>query len=64
MIAAQGDLTRAAAYGGGGWVALVDGDAAAALQTAREKIDGPGMAFLEAEALLSAGAVVAGLQRL
>ena len=64
MIAAQGDLTRAAAHGGGGWIALVKGDVAAALQSARQAIDGPGMRFLEAEALFCAGAVVSGLQRL
>ena len=64
MIAAQGDLTRAAAYGGGGWETLVKGDVAAALQSARKAVGAPGMAFLEAEALFSAGAVVAGLERL
>ena len=64
MIAAQGDLTRAAAQGGGGWIALVKGDVAAALNSAREAIESPGMRFLEAEALFCAGAVVSGLQRL
>ena len=64
MIAAQGDLTRAAAHGGEGWLALVKGDVAAASQSARRAIESPGMRFLEAEALLCAGAVVSGLQRL
>ena len=64
MMAAQGDLARAAAHGGGGWIALVKGDVAAALRSARQTIDSPGMRFLEAEALLCAGAVVSGLQRL
>ena len=64
MIAAQGDLPRAAACGGGGWLALVKGDVASALQSARAAIRQPGMAFLEAEALFRAGAVVAGLERL
>ena len=64
MIAAQGDLVRAAACGGGAWATLVEGDFAAALQSVREAIRSPGMAFLEAEALFCAGAVVAGLERL
>ena len=64
MIAAQGDLNRAAACGGGGWATLASGDVAAALEWAREGIDRPGMAFLEAEALFAAGAVVAGLRSL
>lgn len=64
MIAAQGDLVRAAAYGGGAWTKLVEGDVAAALQGAREAAGRPGMAVLEAEALFSAGAIAAGLQRL
>ena len=63
MIAAQGDLARAAAQGGGGWVALLGGDWAAALQSARQAIESPGMRYLEAEALFNAGAVVSGLQR-
>ena len=64
MIAAQGDLVRAAAHGGGGWIALANGDVAAALRSAREAIERPGMRFLEAEALFCAGAIVAGLERL
>ena len=64
MIAAQGDLPRAAACGGGGWEALLEGDVAAAMECVREAPESPGMAFLEAEALFCAGAIVAGLQRL
>lgn len=63
MIAAQGDLARAAVHGGDGWVALLDGNLSAALQHARQDIESPGMWFLEAEALFYAGAVVSGLQR-
>ena len=64
LIAAQGDLPRAASYAGGGWSKLLEGDVNAALEAARQAIGSPGMAFLEAEALFAAGAVVAGLQRL
>jgi len=62
MIAAQGDLPRAASYAGGGWSKLLEGDVHAALEAARGAIRSPGMAFLEAEALFAAGAVVAGLE--
>lgn len=64
MIAAQGDLPRAASYAGGGWAKLLEGDVKAALAAARDAIRTPGMAFLEAESLFAAGAVTAGLQRL
>ena len=64
MIAAQGDLPRAASYAGGAWSKLSEGDVSAALEAARAAIASPGMAFLEAEALFAAGAVVAGLERL
>lgn len=64
MIAAQGDLPRAASYAGGGWSKLLEGDVKAALEAARKAARVPGMAFLEAEALFAAGAVVAGLQLL
>ena len=64
MIAAHGDLARAAAYAGGGWEEILNGDVSAALQRARAAAQAPGMAFLEAEALFSAGAVVASLGRL
>ena len=64
MIAAQGDLPRAASYAGGAWSKLSEGDVGVALEAARDAIRSPGMAFLEAEALFAAGAVVAGLERL
>lgn len=66
-IVAQGDVLRAAAYGGGGWKKLAEGEALAALRAARrggeENMTAP-MRLLEAEALLGLGAIVAGLQRL
>ena len=61
MIAAQGDLPRAASYGQGGWLKLLEGDVEAALATAREASQAPGMAYLESEALFQAGGIVAGL---
>ena len=64
MIAAQGDLARAAACAGGAWRKLVDGDVDAALDLACKKAGSAGMGYLEAEALFSAGAVAAGLARL
>ena len=63
MMAAQGDLARAAAHGGSGWAALVDGNVAAAVKSARQAIESPGMRYLEAEALFHAGAVASGLQQ-
>ena len=64
MAAAQGDLARAAACGGGAWQKLLDGDLEAVLDAARKHAGSPGMGVIEAEALFSAGAVTAGLARL
>ena len=64
MVAAQGDLTRAAACAGGAWQKLLDGDVQAVLDTARKNAGSPGMGYVEAEALFSAGAVTAGLEHL
>ena len=63
-LAAQGDLARAASYARGLWSRLLEGEVGAVLEEARKSIGAPGMAFLEAEALFAAGAVVAGLRRL
>ena len=64
MAAAQGDLARAAACGGGAWQKLLDGDLEAVLDAAHKNAGSPGMGYVEAEALFSAGAVTAGLERL
>ena len=64
MVAAQGDLARAAACAGGAWQKLLDGDVRAVLDTARKNAGAPGMGYIEAEALFSAGAVTAGLAHL
>ena len=64
MVAAQGDLARAAACAGGAWQKLLDGDVSAALETARRNAGSPGMGFIEAEAMFAAGAVTAGLAHL
>ena len=64
MVAAQGDLARAASYAGGAWQKLLDGDVKAVLDTARKAAGSPGMGYIEAEALFSVGAVVTGLERL
>ena len=64
MVAAQGDLARAAACAGGAWQKLLDGDVKAVLDTARKNAGSPGMGYVEAEALFSAGAVTAGLEHL
>ncbi len=67
MAAAVGDLPRAAAIAGGPWQRLAEGDLAAALREARgERTGGQPMemALAEAEALIMAGAVVSGLDRL
>ena len=63
-LAAQGDLARAASYARGLWGRLLEGEVGEVLGEARKSIGSPGMAFLEAEALFAAGAVVAGLRRL
>ena len=64
MVAAQGDLARAASYAGGAWQTLLEGDVKAVLAATRKASGAPGMGCLEAEALFSAGAVTAGLERL
>ena len=64
MIAAQGNLMRAAACAGGGWAALAAGNVSQAIETARASIHAPGMGVLEAEALFAAGAFAAGFARL
>ena len=64
MIAAQGDLARAASYARGVWQKLLDGDVNTVLNDISEAEASPGMAFAGAEALFAAGAVVAGLERL
>ena len=67
MAAAGGDFTRAAAIAGGVWTSLARGEVAAALREARGEAPAPqtmSMAYAEAEALVQAGAVVAGLERL
>jgi len=64
MVAAQGDLARAASYAMGVWNKLLNGDVKAVIDAVREAEDSPAMAFVEAEALFTAGAVVAGLDRL
>lgn len=65
-LAANGDLARAGACGGPGWASLANGDVVKALELAREGHDEGRRAvtLLEAEALVAAGAVVAGLRYL
>lgn len=63
MVAAQGDLARAASYAGGAWQQLLEGDVEAVLDAARVTRS-PEMEYIEAEALLMAGAVTAALERL
>ena len=64
MVAAQGDMARAASYAMGVWRNLLDGDVKAAMEAIRDAEGSPGMALAEAEALFAAGAIVAGLDRL
>jgi hypothetical protein len=65
MILAKGDLQRAAACGGEGWRQLAEGDALGALRVARrDRTRSAAMRLLEAEALMAAGAIVGGLDRL
>lgn len=64
MVAAQGDLARAASYAGGAWQTLLEGDVKTVLDATRKAPGSPGMAYLEAEALFSAGTVTVGLERL
>ena len=63
-LAANGDLTRAAAPGGPGWAELARGEVAEALKVARnsEGEQRRPITLLEAEALLAAGAITAGLR--
>lgn len=63
-LAAQGDMQRTGINGVPGWRQLAEGDAIGALQAARSRPDAPTMALLEAEALILAGAVRAGVERL
>lgn len=63
MIYAQGDPHRAGACGGDGWKMLADGDLAGALKVSRNQQD-PYSQQLEAETLIAAGSLVAGLERL
>ena len=63
IFAAQGDLRRAALWGGGGWASLAEGDIGKALRAARAgSANDPITGLLKAEALLAAGAIVAGLE--
>lgn len=65
MAVAKGDLQLAAACGGNGWKQLAEGDVVGALRVARgERCPNAAMRLLEAEALLAAGAIRAGLERL
>ena len=71
MAAAAGDLPRAAAIAAGPWQRLAEGDLAGALREARGGAEGGAdgelsmeMALAEAEALVMAGAVASGLNRL
>lgn len=63
-LAGNGDVTRAAACGGAGWADLNDGKVVDALRIARAPhADGVRrLSLLEAEALVAAGAMVAGLK--
>lgn len=62
FCAAQGDVARAAAHAAGGWAKLLAGEVGEALDIARKAPGAPGMGLLEAEALIAAGAIVAGLE--
>ncbi len=65
MAVARGDLQLAGACGGDGWKQLAEGNAVGALRAARGGRSGnAAMRLLEAEALLAAGAIRAGLERL
>ncbi len=68
LIAARGDLPRAGDCGGLGWKCLAKNDIVGALRQARQREESApqsaSMAFLEAEALFAAGAVVGSLNRL
>ena len=70
MLLAAGDTQLASLYGKG-WKALAEGDVVGALGEARQRRgedkaheDDCAMRLLEAEALIAAGGIVAGLQRL
>lgn len=63
MAVAGGDLQLAGACGGDGWRQLADGDVVGALRVARGAgCDSGALRLLEAEALLGAGAIRAGLE--
>ena len=63
MAVAKGDLQLAGACGGDGWKQLAEGDVVGALRVARGEGSGnAAMRLLEAEALLAAGAIRAGLE--
>ena len=66
MAAATGDVVRAAAIAGGPFQCLAQGDLAGALRQSRDADDRQSMALalVEAEALLAAGAVASGIERL
>ena len=64
-LAALGDIARAGACGGAGWRELAAHDVRGALRIARaQRLRTSAVILLEAEALVAAGAVVAGLKRL
>lgn len=63
MIYAQGDAARAAACGGKLWKRFVEGDLAGVLSEVEGSTD-PQLKYLEAEALIAAGAIIPGLRRL
>ena len=66
LAAATGDYSRAAAIDGEPWSSLANGDIVGALRGSRSESGSgtPVLALAEAEALVQAGAVVAGLERL
>ena len=65
MLWAQGDTLRAALCGGNGWRRLAEGDVVGALRASRSASERDGSTqLLEAESLITAGAVVAGLTRI
>ena len=61
LLAARGDLRRAAACAGGGWKKLLDGDTLGALREVGDTKD-PSLALLEAEGLFAGGAIVAAFE--
>lgn len=63
MELALGDPYRASRHGDE-WKRLVEGDVLGALRVAKQNVEKPGMRLLEAEALIAAGGIVAGIERL